>query len=99
MDVELTAEWLGGAAGVVVSLLLAYVPGLKDEFEKLSGVKKRAALGVALVLVSVAVYSLGCAGIVGMVACNQSGAVGVIRALVAALIASQVAYVVEGKSE
>lgn len=99
MDVELTAEWLGGAAGVVISLVLAYVPGVKAEFEKLSGVKKRAVLGIALLLVSVAVYSLGCAGIVGNVACNQAGAVGVVRAFWAALVASQVAYVVEGKAK
>lgn len=99
MDVELTAEWLGGAAGVVVSLVLAYVPGVKAEFDELSGVWKRAVLGLALLLVSVLVYSLGCAGVVGNVACDQSGAVGVVRALVAALIASQVAYVIEGKSE
>lgn len=87
---------LAGAAGVLLSLIFAYVPGLRPWYAGLDGDTKRLVMLGALVVVALAVYGLSCAGwdaLIGVsVTCDQAGAVALGRAFVMALIANQAAF-------
>lgn len=86
------SELLSMLAGVLLSLAASYLPGFKDWFAELDGIRKRlllAALGLAAVT---GVLGAGCAGLYDY-PCSQSGAVELLRAYVLLLIANQAAYV------
>ena len=77
----MTAVSLALIAGTVLSLLFSYVPGMNVWFAGLEGTIKRLIMLVILLLVSVAIYGLSCAGwaLGGFeVVCDQAG----IRALI-----------------
>jgi len=58
----MTTEFLSIASGVVLSLLLSYVPWVKTKFEALSSEHKQlVTLGLAA-LVGLVVFGLGCVG-------------------------------------
>lgn len=87
------ANLLAGIAGVVLSLVFAYVPGIEGWFNGLSGTVKRLINLGALVLVAAAVFGLGCAKWFNVpVTCDQAGIEGLVKAFVAAAIANQGAY-------
>lgn len=92
----MTSDVLASVSGIVLSLVLAYVPGLSERYNALDGAYKRTLMGALLCLTAVGVYAVSCAGLapqLGVTAeCSQSGAVEIVRALIAALIASQGAY-------
>jgi len=87
------ANWLAGIAGVVLSLVFAYVPGVQDWFSGLDGTLKRLINLGALVLVAAGAYGLGCAGWFDVpVTCDQAGLEALIAAFVAAAIGNQGTY-------
>lgn len=92
----MSPEILSSIAGVLLALVLAYVPGLNEKYAALDGVMKRSIMGLLLLLAAGLALALGCAGLgaqVGVsVTCDQGGAVEAAKALIAALVASQGAY-------
>jgi hypothetical protein len=67
-----TSTGLSAIAGLVVSLLFAYIPWLRDWFYGVEGDaakpgltpdQRRAVIGAALVVVAMGVFGLGCAGV------------------------------------
>lgn len=98
----MTPEILSSLAGILLSLLASYLPGFSPWFDNLLPNYKR--LFMLLLIFAAAVASLGvsCAGwgdlVDPMVACTQAGAVGLIKAFLAALIANQAAYLISPKS-
>jgi hypothetical protein len=87
------ANILAGIAGVVLSLVFAYAPGVQGWFNALDGTYKRLINLGALALVAAAVFGLGCAKWFSVpVTCDQTGLEGLIQAFVAAAIANQGAY-------
>jgi len=86
------AEFLAGAAGIILSLLFSYVPGLNTWFDKLDGIYKRLLMGSLILLVGVGAGGLSCAGLFVGVTCDQAGAIAAARAIFAALVANQTAY-------
>lgn len=87
------STWIAGIAGVALSLVFAYVPGIEGWFNALDGTYKRLINLGALALVSGAVYGLSCAGWFNVpVACDQAGLEALLTAFVAAAIANQTAY-------
>jgi len=92
MTVSITPEWLALIAGALLSLLFSYVPGLSDWFAKLDGTHKRLVMLALLAVVTGVAFGLGCAGVLGGVACDQAGAVSVLYAFVLALVANQGVY-------
>lgn len=92
----MTPEIIASVAGVILSLALAYVPGLNDRYAALDGAIKRAITGGLLIVAAGGALALGCAGLgeqLGVsVTCDQGGAVEAARALIAALVANQGAY-------
>jgi len=93
----MTAETLALYAGVLLSLLVGYIPGLSRWFDGLDGVYKRLVMAGLLLLVAIGVVAISCAGygtVFGIpVTCDQAGIAGVLRAFVLALIANQATYV------
>lgn len=92
----MTAEILAVIAGVVLSLLFSYVPGLNAWFAALESTYKRLIM-LGLLLVSAgAVYGLACLGwgaSFGIaLTCDQAGAIELLKAFGLAAIANQAAY-------
>lgn len=88
----LSADLLAGLAGIVLSLIASYLPGFAPWFAKLQADQKRLVMLGALVVVSVAVFVLSCAGILDMISCNKDGALLVLRAFIIAMVSGQSAY-------
>jgi hypothetical protein len=94
----LTADLLSSVAGIVLSLLFSYVPGVKDWFEGLDGTYKRLVMLALLVVVSGGIFALSCYGVLaGYVECTEAGAWELVSVFVAALIANQGAFLVSPK--
>jgi hypothetical protein len=93
---DVTAEVLSSILAVVMSLVFAYVPGVREWFEAFDGVGKSRIVGLGLVLVALGVFALACANLLHLfglvVLCTADSAVGLLRILLAALIANQAAF-------
>ena len=90
----MTNDELVAVVGIVVSLAFSYFPGLESWFGgQTPNVKRLLQLAVAVV-VSGAVFGLGCAGIVDGFVCTWAGALDAARLLVVFMIANQTAYAV-----
>lgn len=95
------AVGLSALAGLVLSLLFSYVPGLKDWFDGLAATSKQLLMGVLLVVIAAVVFGLSCAGLgasLGIsVACTVEGGYGFLQVLIAALVANQSVYLITRK--
>ncbi len=91
----MSAEGLASIAGVVLSLVFSYVPGVKGWFEVLDKAYKQLIMGILLVVVAVGVFGVACSGWLDVgVVCSQEGAIGLIQTLIAALVANQAVYLI-----
>lgn len=88
---SLTPELLSSIAAVSASLAFAYVPGLKGVYASLTAEWKAASMGLVLIAIAGAAFAIGCGGFLPelQVTCDRGGAVGLISALIAALVANQ----------
>ena len=95
----MSAEFLTMIAGVVLSLLFSYVPGLNTWFAALDSLYKRLIMLGLLLLSAAALFGLACAGILQelagvQVTCDRAGLIGLVQAFIAAVIANQTAYMI-----
>lgn len=92
----MTATLLSGVAGVILSLLFSYVPGLNTKFAAQSEEQKKLWMLGLLVLVAAATFGLSCTKYGAMIGipfqCTDAGAVEIIKILAAAVIANQATY-------
>lgn len=97
----MSAESLSATAGIVLSLILSYVPGLSTLYNGLESAWKRLILLVLLALVAAGVMGIACAGWGAAwgiaVTCDQAGLQALLSAFVLALIGSQAAYAITPK--
>lgn len=97
----MTAESLSLISAAVLSLLFSYVPGLNSWFGGLDGLYKRLIMLVLLVAVAGVSYGTACAGWGGdfgvALSCDKAGAVGLVKALVLAIMANQSTYAISPK--
>lgn len=91
------SEQLGSIAGVILSLLFSYLPGVRERFDLLAGTEKRLFMAALLLAVSIGALGLSCANIVQAVECSQSGAISLISTFISALVANQAAYLISPK--
>lgn len=89
----MTPELLSSLAGIVLSLLFSYVPGLSTWYARLDTQYKSLSMVVLLLLTAGGVFGLACAGLLASVTCDQAGGIQMIKIFVAALIANQAAYI------
>jgi hypothetical protein len=90
----MTVEQLGAIAGVILSLLFSYVPGLSDKFGALPATTKRLVMAGLLLLVAGGALALSCANLIVTVECTQAGLLSLINVYIAALVANQAAYMI-----
>lgn len=92
----MNAQTLALVAGVIISLLFSYVPGLNVKFGALASETKRVILLGIMLLVGVAAFALSCTtfgGLFGIpIVCTQGGLAELIQAFVLAAIANQTTY-------
>ncbi len=89
----MTADQLAEIAGVILSLVLGYFPGLKTWYDKLDNQNKVALTGGLLVVTAAGVLAWGCrADPAGLTACMAAGWEPAVNVLIAALIANQAGY-------
>lgn len=88
---ELSAQ-IATVAGVIITLALAYAPGLKDRWEALNGTQKRLVLGILYAAVSAGLYVPSCWGGPVLVECSTDSIWSVVLAFLMALISGQSTY-------
>lgn len=95
----MTADVLSGMSGVALSLIFAYLPGVKPWFIKQSGEIKRLIMLVCLLLIAGVIFGLSCYGWIDgagidAVSCDKVGAWALLRAFLAALVANQATFTI-----
>lgn len=97
----MTTETLSATAAILLSLAFSYLPGLSTAYQALAPVHKRLVMLGMLILTAAGAFAISCAGFavqVGLaVTCDWPGASGLLRALIAALVANQSAYAITPK--
>lgn len=86
----MTSEQLAALAGAVLSLVISYVPGLKDWYDALTPTPKRLLMLGLLALSAVGALAWGCR--LDLVPCVVLSWENYLTAFIAAVIANQSAY-------
>lgn len=89
----MTSTELAAVAGIVLSLLFSYVPGLHDWYGKQTAQAKSGIMAVCILLVAILTFALSCTGLQLSTTCDQRGAWGLVQIVIAALVANQGTYV------
>ena len=82
-------------AGAILALLFGYVPGLRQWFEALDGVRKAQVMAGALLVAALLLYGAACytPWPVG-VTCDEAGFWTLAQLFIAALVANQATYLI-----
>lgn len=92
----MSVELLVSIASVLLSLAVAYVPGLNTKYDQLDKAGKARVMAIALILVAGGIFGLACANLLVLfgltIACTVADAVTLVQVLVAALVANQAAF-------
>ena len=80
----MTAETLAGLAGIILSLLFSYIPGLNTKYAALSSEYKKLIMLGILALLAAAIYGLACWGVLTeltgwTLTCDKSGLIQLAR--------------------
>lgn len=89
---------LSQVAGISLSLLFSYIPGLKDRYAALDSTAKQGVMALVVVLVASGVFVGSCYDLLGSVTCDKAGAVGLFGVVLQALIANQTMYLFSPKA-
>jgi hypothetical protein len=90
-----SSELIVSIAGVVLSLLFSYIPGLRTWYAALITETKQLIMLGLLVLVTTAIFVLGCYGILSTgIACDKFGAIALIQMLIVGIVSNQAAYLI-----
>ena len=96
---EVSPEMLVLLAGVVLSLVFSYVPGLNAKYAALLPEIKRVIMLALLALITAVVYAGTCAGwFTSGVICDQPGLMKLIWMFVLAMISNQSTYTISPQS-
>ena len=90
----MSVEQLSQFAGVLLSLLIAYIPGVAGWYAGKDSSAKAGIMAGLLAVVAIGIFGLACLGwIVNLgVACTQASAIELVKIFVAALIANQATF-------
>ena len=99
----MTADQLSSAAGVILSLIFAYTPGLAPKYDALDATYKRLIMLALLLVVALGILAAGCFNVplfgVAPVECSQASAVKLFELFVAAAIANQATFLLTKNSK
>jgi hypothetical protein len=89
----MSAELISSAAGILLSLLFGYWPGLAARYAKQESQVKALIMLGALLAVSAGAFGLSCAGWFDVpISCDKAGVEGLVLAFILAAIANQTTY-------
>lgn len=91
----MTAQDLSTYAAILLSLVCSYFPGIKDAFDLLLPTYKRLVMLILLTITTAAIFGLACWGVWHTpvsITCDATGAAALVKALIAAIIANQAAF-------
>lgn len=90
------ADFLAAIAGVLLTLVFSYVPGISDKYAALDETYKRLIMLILLALAAGGAMALACAGLGPdfnlPFTCDRAGAVELVRSFVFAVMANQSFY-------
>lgn len=99
----MTADTLSASAAILLSLAFSYIPPIEKLYQRLNPTQKRLVMLLALLLTAAGSFALACAGLgtlLGLpLTCDTPGALGLLHALIAALVANQAAYALSPRKE
>ena len=99
-DFQLTPAVLAAIAGAVLSLAFSYIPGLNTTFADLKAETKKLIMAGILLVVSAAIFGLGCAGIVQSgITCDQQGIVQLVWIFISAVMANQSTFMLTPQTD
>ncbi len=90
----MNATELSAVAGVALSLAFSYIPGLSGWFDEKDPTSKRLIMAAVLLVAVAVIFGLSCANVITAASCDQPGVVGLVSALIAALVANQATYTI-----
>ncbi|MBE9479819.1 MAG: hypothetical protein IMY80_07620 [Chloroflexi bacterium] len=90
----MTVELISAIAGILISLILEFVPGVEGWYNKFSKQQKRLVMLVALFVVVGGAFGLSCANLIAIFACTTFGVWQAVMAFIAALVANQSVHLV-----
>jgi hypothetical protein len=90
----MNASELSALGGVALSLGFSYIPGLSGWFDAKEPTVKRLLMALLLLVVAAAIFGLSCAGVLSVASCDKPGALGLVSAYLAALVANQATYAI-----
>jgi hypothetical protein len=93
----MNATELSAIAGVILSLVFAYIPGLSGWFDAKAPTEKRLLMATVLLVTVAGIFGLSCANVLGVASCDKPGVLGIVSALIAALVANQSTYLISPK--
>ena len=99
----MTPQLLSSLAGITLSLLFSYIPGISSWYEILSPTIKRLVMLFLLAMTSMGAFALACSGWLPYfsdqisVSCTEQGAADLLSAFVLALVANQSTYLITPK--
>jgi hypothetical protein len=89
---------LSAAAGILLSLALSYIPGLRTKYADLHSDWKRLIMLGALLIVTIGIAMLSCTKLIPYIPCTVDGILDLIGMFIAALIANQAIYPISPKA-
>ena len=90
----MSVELISAIAGILISLILEFVPGVEGWYNKFTPQQKRLVMLVALFIVVGGAFGLSCAGLLAIFVCSVAGAWQAVMAFIAALVANQSVHLV-----
>ncbi len=94
---SLTPELLAVIAGALLSLIMAYVPGVNVWYGELEPLRKRLVMLVLLALSAVGIFAYACAGQTDLATCDAVGGWQLFEFFIAAMMANQSAFLLTPK--
>ena len=92
---EISSELIVSIAGIVLSLLFSYIPGLRTWYAALVVETKQLIMLGLLVVVSGSIFALGCYGILSTgIACDKYGIIALVQMLIVGVVSNQAAYLI-----
>ena len=88
----MTEQSIASIAGIIVSLVFSYVPGLKEKYAALSATYKALIMLASLLLACGVLFGASCLGYNDALTCNVAGAKTLLPLFIAAAIANQTTY-------